>query len=83
MGSSPDRVKPKTMKFVFVGSPLSTHHEGERAKNGWLGISIVRTSEATCLPMNCCYSELALCKNPTKRVGLEQSGPHHHHLIEN
>jgi len=23
------------------------------------------------------------CKNPTKRVGLVQSGPHHHHLIEN
>jgi hypothetical protein len=22
-------------------------------------------------------------KNPTQRVGLEQSRPHHHHLIEN
>ena len=28
-------------------------------------------------------SELALKKNPTKRVGLVQNGPHHHHLIEN
>ena len=30
----------------------------------------------------CCFSELASYKNPTKRVGLEQSG-HHHLLIEN
>jgi len=26
MGSSPDRVKPKTIKLVFVASPLSTQH---------------------------------------------------------
>ena len=25
-GSSPDRVKPKTIKLVFVASPLSTQH---------------------------------------------------------
>jgi hypothetical protein len=31
---------------------------------------------------DCCFSELALKKNPTQRVGLEQSGPHHH-LIDN
>jgi hypothetical protein len=38
-------------------------------------------SEATCLSVKCCFSELAL-KKSTKRVGLVQSGPHHH-LIEN
>ena len=26
VGSSPDRVKPKTMKLVFVVSPLGTQH---------------------------------------------------------
>ena len=26
LASSPDRVKPKTMKLVFVASPLSTQH---------------------------------------------------------
>jgi hypothetical protein len=27
---------PKTMKLVFVASPLSKQHLGERAKTGWL-----------------------------------------------
>ena len=35
---------------------------------------------ATCLPADCCFSELAL-NHPVKRVGLVQSEPHHH-LIE-
>jgi len=26
VGSSPGRVKPKTIKLVFVASPLSTQH---------------------------------------------------------
>ena len=34
------------------------------------------------LPADYCVSELALYKNPTKRGGLVQSGPHHY-LIEN
>jgi hypothetical protein len=29
------RVKPKTIKLVFVASPLSTQHYGERVKTGW------------------------------------------------
>ena len=37
----PDRVKPKPMKLVFVVSPLSTQHQGERQKAGWLGIMIM------------------------------------------
>ena len=60
MGSSPDRVKPKTLKLVFVASPLSTQHEGERAKPGWLGIRIMCPSGATSLRADCCFSELAL-----------------------
>ena len=50
----------------------------------WGDMSIHRImclSGATCLSTECYFSELAL-KNPTKHVGLVQSGPHHH-LIEN
>jgi hypothetical protein len=46
--------------LVFVASPLNTQHEGERAKTGWLGIRIMCPSETTCLPADCCFSELAL-----------------------
>jgi hypothetical protein len=57
---SPDQVKPKTIKLIFVVSPLSKQHEGERAKTGWLGIRIICPSGATCLSVDCCFRELAL-----------------------
>ena len=53
-------VKPKTIKLVFVASPLSTQNKGERARTGWLGIRIMCTIGATCLSVDCCFSELAL-----------------------
>jgi hypothetical protein len=59
-GSSPGRVKPKTIKLVLVASPLSTRYYGERAKTGLLGIGIMCPSGATCLSADCCFSELAL-----------------------
>ena len=34
VGSSPNRVKPKTMILVFVASPLIMQHYGERANTG-------------------------------------------------
>ena len=49
VGSNPDRVKPKTIQFVYVASPLSTKHSGERADCGWLEIRIMCLSGATCL----------------------------------
>jgi hypothetical protein len=52
--------KPKTIKLVFVTSALSTQHSEERANIGWLGIRIMCLSEATCLPADCCFIELAL-----------------------
>jgi hypothetical protein len=64
---------------------FSTKHAALRRKSKeWfgIGIRILCPSVATCLSANCCFSELALYKNPTKRVGLAQSRPHHH-LIEN
>jgi len=33
----------------FVASLLSTQHQGERAKNSWLGIRIMCPCGATCL----------------------------------
>jgi hypothetical protein len=39
-GFKPGWVKPKTKKLVFVASPLSTQHKGERAKTGWLEIKM-------------------------------------------
>jgi hypothetical protein len=51
-----ERVSAKTIKLVFVASPLSTQHTGERAKTGWLGIRIMCPSGATCLPADCCFS---------------------------
>ena len=35
-------------------------------------------SGVKCLPTDCCFCELALLINPTKRIGLVQS--RHHHL---
>ena len=52
------------IQLVFVASPLSTQHEGERAKTCWLGIRIVCPSGATCLPADYCCSELAQKKTP-------------------
>jgi len=33
-GSSPDRVKSKTIKFVFVASPLNMQHLRSKSKHG-------------------------------------------------
>ena len=54
------QVKLKTITLVCVASSLSTQHQWERAKTGWLGIRIMCASGATCLPADCCLSELAL-----------------------
>ena len=59
-GFEPRSGQTKDYKLVFVASPLSTQHYGERAKIGWLGIRILCLSRATCLSADCCFSELAL-----------------------
>jgi hypothetical protein len=41
VGSSPDWIKPKTVKLVFVAFLLSTQHLQERSKTDWLGIRIM------------------------------------------
>jgi hypothetical protein len=51
-------VKPKTIKLIFAASPLSMHHLG--TKTDYLRIRITCWNGATCLSMDCCFSELAL-----------------------
>ena len=53
-----DPDKPKPMNLVCVASQLSTQHEGERAKTGWLRIRIMCPSRAICPSANCCFSDL-------------------------
>ena len=59
-GFKPLSGQTKSVKLVLDASLLSTNINGERTKTGWLGIRILCPSGATCLPENCCFSELAL-----------------------
>jgi hypothetical protein len=59
-GFEPEWFKAMTIKMVCVASPLRTQHEGVRVKTGWLGIRTMCPSGATCLPADCCFSQLAL-----------------------
>jgi hypothetical protein len=68
-----------SLKLVFAVSPLSTHYLGIRSKTGWLWTRIICEDGATCLPVDHCFIDLALYKNPTWCVGLTQSG-HFFHL---
>ena len=60
VGSSPNRVKLKAIKLVFVASPLSTQHLSRKSKDWWLGMRIVCLSGATSLSADCWFNELAL-----------------------
>ena len=53
-------MKPKTLKLEYAASPLFTRYYRERAKIGRLGIRIIFLSGTTCLPVDCCLSELEL-----------------------
>ena len=56
-------IKPlwgQTKDNKTAASPPNTSYEGVRAKSGWLGIRIMCPSGATCLPVDYCFSELAL-----------------------
>ena len=57
---NPGQIKLKTIKMVFVDSLLSMLHDREKAKTDWLVIVIICLSGRTCLPKDCCFSELAL-----------------------
>ena len=66
------QVYPKIVELVFGASLPSMQHWDVRSKTGWLRIRVMCWSGATCLPADCCFSELVL-KNSTKCAGLIQS----------
>ena len=74
MSSIPDRVKPKTITLVFDASPLSMQYW--RKGKDWFARNQDNVSELGYMSIR------GLLFRGTKRVGLVQSGPHHH-LIEN
>ena len=47
-------------KDYIIGICCFSTKQGVKAKNGWLGIRIICASGATCLPADCCFSEIAL-----------------------
>ena len=51
MGSFPSQVELKTIKLIFVASPISTPQYGQtvRTKTGYVGVRITCSSGATCL----------------------------------
>ena len=59
-GSGPGQVQSKIITLVFIASPLSTWRCDENAKTGWFGIRIMCPTVATCLPPDCCFSDVAL-----------------------
>jgi hypothetical protein len=74
-------MKLKNIKLVFVASP-QRHAALRRKSKDWLARNRNNVCGATYISADCCFSELTNYKNRTPRVGLVQSGPHHH-LIEN
>ena len=77
-GFEPRSGQLKTVKLIFVASPLSMQCSGERAKTGCLGIRIMCLSGVTCLPAYCCFSEVVhvlltsnyVCWSSTKQTSL-------------
>ena len=52
----------QTKEYTIVICCFSAKHAAltRKRKTGWLGISIMCPSGATCLSTDCCFSELAL-----------------------
>ena len=73
------RVPVGSNQRLYIGiCCFSAKHAALRRKNktGWLGIRTICPSAATCLPADCCVSELTLIQ----LVGLVQSGLHRHRI---
>ena len=54
------RIKPKTMKFVFVASPLIAQYKEVRRKIDWLGVRIMCPNDDLCRSVYCCYIKLLI-----------------------
>ena len=45
---------------IGIGISATPAPLGERVKTGWFGFRIMCPSGATCLPADCCFSDVAL-----------------------
>ena len=78
-GFEPQSGQTKTKKLVFVYSPQSMQHKGERLVDSESGYCV---RVGRCVYPRTVVSVSSHYKNPTKRIYLVQSGSHYH-LIEN
>ena len=74
-------VKQNTMTFVFSVSPLNRKHYWVRTKSGWLRDKMICLSKATCLPMRCCFCEIAVFKPNLEYTYWSSTSHHYHHDI--
>jgi hypothetical protein len=74
MGSSPDRVKPKTILKIGFCCFSAKHTSLRRKSKDWLARNQDNVSEWWWIVVSVSYHY----KNPTKHVGLVQSGPHYY-----
>ena len=51
-------IKPNTIKFVFVASPLIAQYKEVRTKIDWLGVRIMCPNRDLCQSVYCCYIKL-------------------------
>jgi hypothetical protein len=78
----PGQVKPKTIKCVFVPSPLITqHYQGVRAKTGRLGVRIKMSEWSSLSTRRLLIQRVSTTKIKLEHVDLVQSR-NHHHLIK-
>jgi hypothetical protein len=64
------QVQTKDYEIHIFASSLTTHLSGERAKTGWLGISIMCPSRETCLSLlfNANSAIIQLCHGENKLI---------------
>ena len=76
VGLSDGRVKPKILKLAFVALFALM---SER-RDGLARIQDNVSSWSICLPVDCCFSDLALAKS--LRVDIVHNRHRHHHFIK-
>jgi hypothetical protein len=60
MGSSLGQIKPKTIKLVFVASPPSRQHKGEKTNDSLARNQDIEFERGDMSGCGCCFSEIAL-----------------------
>ena len=60
---------------------LRRKHYWVRTKNGWLRDKMICLSKATCLPMKCCFCDIAVFKPNLEYTYWSSTSHHYHHDI--